>query len=253
MRQLRSVTFALPLLAAASGVAAAPKAPKVHTVTLGPVHKVPYTPAFSTPDSKDDDSSTLKIRPLFVDSRQKEWTVGELHNISDRSFAIRRALHINDALPNDPGERWVWQPASWIVVDRTTGHITALHLPDFDAAVSDAVWFRDYAAYCGTTAATSRSSKSEGAGTTASTSRSAKSEGVGTLVAVVAQAGTRKAVAQRAIGRWPQPDHAGPVCTPAKWQRLPMRATVQPTAGDPVTFDVVGATSLIEEGDNDDD
>ena len=90
------------------------------------MHKVPYTPAFSTPDSKDDDSTTLKIRPLFVDSKQKEWTVGELHNISDRSFAIRRALHINDALPNDPGERWVWQPASWIVVDRTTGHITAL-------------------------------------------------------------------------------------------------------------------------------
>ena len=230
----------LLLLAAhsATALATAPKAPKVHTVTLGPVHKVPYTPAFSTPDSKDDDSTTLKIRPLFVDSKQKEWTVGELHNISDRSFAIRRALHINDALPNDAGERWVWQPASWIVVDRTTGHITALHLPDFDAAVSDAVWFRDYAAYCGTSAPAARS---------------AKAEGVGTLVAIVAQAGTRKAVAQRAIGRWPQPEHAGPVCTPAKWQRLPMRATIQPTSGDPVTFDVVGATSLIEEGDNDEE
>ncbi len=223
---------------AVPALAAAPKPPKVHTVTFGPVHKVPYTPAFSTPDSKDEDSSTLKIRPLFVDSKQKEWTVGELHNISDRSFTIRRALHINDALPNDPGDRWVWQPASWIVVDRTTGHITALHLPDFDAAVSDAVWFRDYAAYCGTAAATSRSSKSEG---------------VGSLVAVVAEVGSRKAVAQRPVGKWPQPEHAGPVCATAKWQRLPMRATLQPIAGDPVTFDVVGATSLIEEGDNDDE
>lgn len=237
-RPLVLAMLSLPALAAEPKPPKPPKPPKVHTVALGPVHKVPYTPAFSTPDSKDEDSTTLKIRPLFVDSRQKEWTVGELHNISDRSFAIRRALHINDALPNDPGERWVWQPASWIVVDRSTGHITALHLPDFDAAVSDAVWFRDYAAYCGTTAATSRS---------------AKSEGVGSLVAVIAQAGTRKAVAQRAVGRWPQPEHAGPVCAPAKWQRLPMRATLQPTAGDPVTFDVVGATSLIEEGDNDDD
>ncbi len=219
-------------------LAAAPKAPKVHTVTLGPIRKVAFTPAFSTPDTKDDDSTTLKIRPLFVDSKQKEWTVGELHNISDRSFAIRRALHINDSLPNDPGERWVWQPASWIVVDRSTGHITALHLPAFDAAVSDAIWFRDYAAYCGTVPATSKS---------------ARSEGVGSLVAVVAEASGRKAVAQRAVGRWPQPDHAGPVCAPAKWQRLPIRATLQPTGGDPVTFDVVGSTSLIEEGDNDDE
>ena len=238
MRSPHRLSLTFFLLTAAGALASAPKPPKVHTVTLGPMHKVPYTPAFSTPDSKDDDSTTLKIRPLFVDSKQKEWTVGELHNISDRSFAIRRALHINDALPNDPGERWVWQPASWIVVDRTTGHITALHLPDFDAAVSDAVWFRDYAAYCGTIAATSRS---------------AKSEGVGSLVAVVAQAGTRKAVAQRAVGRWPQPEHAGPVCIPAKWQRLPMRATFQPATGDPITFDVVGATALVEEGDNDDD
>ena len=218
--------------------ASAPKPPKVHTVTLGPVRKVPYTPPFATPDSKDDDSTTLKVRPLFVDSKQKEWTVGELHNISDRTFAIRRALHINDALPADTAERWVWQPASWILVDRATGHITALHLPDFDAAVSNAVWFRDYAAYCGTLS---------------STSRSAKSEGVGSLVAVVAQVGGRKAVAQRPLGRWPQPDRSGPACDSATWQRLPIRATLQPTGGDPVTFDVVGSTSLIEEGDNEDE
>ena len=223
--QLAAVAlFCLPQAAHAAA------APKVHTVTLGPVRKVPYTPAFATPDSKDDDSTTLKVRPLFVDTKQKEWTVGELHNISDRTFAIRRALHINDSLPTDTGERWVWQPASWILVDRATGHITALHLPAFDSAISEAVWFRDYVAYCGL-------------------ATSAK----GGLVAVVAQVGGRKAVAQRAIGRWPQPEHAGPACTPAHWQRLPMRATLQPTGGDPVTFDVVGSTSLVEEGDNDED
>ena len=238
MRTFRRFAHVLPMFAVSAALAAAPKPPKVHTVTLGPMHRVPYTPAFSTPDTKDEDSTTLKIRPLFVDTRQKEWTVGEVHNISDRSFAIRRALHINDSLPGDAGERWVWQPASWIVVDRTTGHITALHLPAFDSAVSDAVWFRDYAAYCGTMAATGRS---------------AKSEGVGSLVAVVAQVGGRKAVAQRVVGKWPQPDHAGPVCSQAKWQRLPMRATLQPTEGDAVTFDVVGATSLIEDGDNEDE
>ncbi len=212
-------------------LALAASTPKVHTVTLGPVRKVPYTPAFATPDSKDDDSTTLKVRPLFVDAKQKEWTVGELHNISDRTFAVRRALHINDTLPGEPGERWVWQPASWILVDRTTGHITALHLPDFDAAISTAVWFRDYAAYCGI----------------ASTSKGSS------LVAVIAQSSGRKAVAQRPLGKWPQPDHTGPVCESARWQRLPMRATLQLIGGEPITFDIVGSTSLIEEGDNDGD
>jgi hypothetical protein len=31
-----------------------------------------------------------------------------------------------------------------------------------------------------------------------------------------------------------------------------MRATIQPTGGEPLTFDVVGSTSLIEEGDEPD-
>lgn len=205
--------------------------PRIHTVGLGTARRVPYTPAFSTPDSKDDDSTTLKVRPLVVDDKLKEWTVGEIHNISDRTFAVRRVLHINDALPDDPGERWVWQPASWILVDRSTGHITALHLPDFDSAISNAVWFRDYAAYCGISSTAKSSS----------------------LVAVIAEVSGRRAVAQRAIGKWPQADPAGPPCQTARWQRLPMRATLQPAGGDAITFDVIGSTSLIEEGDNDED
>ncbi len=32
------------------------------------------------------------------------------------------------------------------------GSVTALHLPDYDPAISDVIWFRDYAAYCGLTA-----------------------------------------------------------------------------------------------------
>ena len=203
----------------------------MHTVGLGAVRRVPYTPAFATADTKDDDSTTLKVRPLVVDDKLKEWTVGEMHTISDRTFAIRRVLHINDALPNDPGERWIWQPASWILVDRSTGHITALHLPNFDSAISDAVWFRDYAAYCGL-AITSKGSS---------------------LVAVIAEVNGRRAVAQRPIGKWPQPDHTGLPCQAARWQRLPMRATLQAVGADPVIFDVLGSTSLIEEGDNDDD
>jgi hypothetical protein len=204
--------------------------PKVHTVTLGPFHKVPYTQPDATPDTKNDETSSLKVRPLFVDDRQKEWTVGEIHDVTDRTFTVRRALRINDSLPGDGTQHWIWQPGPWLSVDRVTGHITALHLPDFDAAVSDVVWFRDYAAYCGT-AATAK----------------------GGLYAVVAQLGGRKAVVQRLVGKWPQTDHFIPVCQPAQWQRLPTRVTLKPTGGEAATYDVVGTASIVEEGDNGDD
>jgi hypothetical protein len=204
--------------------------PKMHTVTLGPFHKVPYTQPDATPDTKNDETSSLKVRPLFVDDRQKEWTVGEIHDITDRTFTVRRALRINDSLPGDGAQHWIWQPGPWLSVDRVTGHITALHLPDFDAAVSDVVWFRDYAAYCGT----------------ATTAK-------GGLYAVVAQLGGRKAVVQRLVGKWPQTDHFIPVCQPAQWQRLPTRVTLKPTGGEAATYDVVGTASIVEEGDNGDD
>ena len=203
--------------------------PKVHTVALGAARRVPYTQPDATPDSKADETSTLKIRPLLVDDRQKEWTTGDSHDVTDRSFTIRRALRLNDALPTDSIPHWIWQPGPWLLVDRITGHITALHLPDFDPAVSDIVWYRDYAAYCGI----------------ATTVK-------GGLYAIVAQLGARKAVVQRQVGAWPQPNHFIPVCQPAKWQRLPVRVTLQLTGGDAFTFDVVGSASIIEEGDNGD-
>ena len=74
------------------------KPPKLHAVVLGGVRKVSYTPPDTTPDEKNEDTTTLKVRPLIVDERQREWTTGELHEVTERSFAIRRALHVNDAL-----------------------------------------------------------------------------------------------------------------------------------------------------------
>src|SRR6202023_4071736 len=100
--------------------------------------------------------------------------------------------------PTDPGPHLVWQPGPLLSVDRVTGHITALHLPDFDSAVSDVAWFRDYAAYCGI----------------ATTAK-------GGLFAIVAQLGARRAVVQKQIGPWPQSNHFIPVCTAPQWQRLP--------------------------------
>jgi hypothetical protein len=228
---LALLTLALPPLAFASS---APTPAKVHIVALGAVRKVAYTPPDAAPSpgkpDKPADALTLKVRPLTVDGRQKEWTTGDAHDVTDRSFTIRRAMRLNDALPNETAARWSWQPGPWLLVDRTTGRITALHLPDFDPDVSDAVWFRDYAAYCGT-AATAK----------------------GGLFAIVAQLGARRPVVQKQIGKWPQSTPLMPVCKLAQWQRTPMRVTLQPTGGEPMTFDVLGAASLIEEGDSPDD
>ncbi len=97
----------------------------------------------------------LKIQPLVVDGIVKEWTTGEAHDVTDRSFAVRRVLRINDELPGEKpvshDKHWVWQRGPWLLVDRVTGHIAPLKLPDYDPGVSQAVWFRDYAAYCGVT------------------------------------------------------------------------------------------------------
>lgn len=203
------------------------KPAKVHTVTLGAVRKVPFTPADVTPEDHNEETTTLKVRPLFVDEREREWTMGEMHDVTDRSFAIRRVMRVNDALPGDKAEHWTWEPGPWLLVDRVTGRITALRLPEFDAAVSNVVWYRDYAAYCGI-------------GTTAK----------GGLYAMVAQLGVRRPVVQKLIGPWPQEKHSVPVCQPAEWERTPMRVILKPTGGDPLTFEVMGTVGLVEEGDD---
>jgi hypothetical protein len=203
--------------------------PKVHTVTFGAARKVPYTPPATVHASPPGDAQQLKVRPLIVDGRQREWTLGDTHDVTDRSFTVQRALRINDSLPADQTAHWVWQPGPWLLVDRSTGHITALHLPDFDALVSEVAWFRDYAAYCGV-------------------AQTAK----GGLYAVVAEIGARKAVMQKQVAPWPQPALTELPCKPAQWQRQPMRVTIQLTGGDPVTFDIVGSSSIVEEGDGED-
>ena len=214
------------LLAGVLSCACTAWAVKVHTVTLGAAKRVPYTPPEANADNKSEEATSLRVRPLIVDGAQREWTVGDAHDVTDRSFVVRRALRINDSLPGEAA-RWTWQPGPWLMVDRTTGHITALHLPAFDPAVSEAVWFRDYAAYCGIATTVHN----------------------GGLVAVVAELGARKAIVQKVIGPWPQTEAAHPVCAVSKWQRTPMRATIQPAGGQPMTFDVVGLSSLVEDNE----
>ena len=160
---------------------------------------------------------TLKIRPLLVDGLVKEWTTGDAHDVTDRSFVVRRVLRINDSLPGEKpaagDKHWVWQRGPWLLVDRVTGHIVALKLPDYDPGVSQVSWFRDYGAYCGVTA-------------------SGKS-----LYAVVAQVSVRKPVLAKKLDALKGSDRTEPLL-----------ATFHPAGKDAVSFDIIlGSAVLIEE------
>lgn len=163
-----------------------------------------------------------------MDGKVKEWTTGEAHEVTERSFAVRRAVRLNDALPADRTSRWVWQRGPWLLVDRGSGKVAALRLPDFDPAVSEAVWFRDYAAYCGV----------NGSGKQ--------------LLAVVAQVEARRPLLARKLGAWDAADHPSPACSPAVWQREPLKVSFAPTGGTAVSFDLMGSSAvLVEDGDSD--
>ena len=112
-------------------------------------------------------SSDLKVRPLIVDTRLKEYTTGTPHELTDRMFVVRRAFRINDALPKESAARWQWQRGGWLLVDRLTGHVSQLSLPEFDPFYSTASWYRDYVAYCGVSEDGKRTLCRGGAGGTA--------------------------------------------------------------------------------------
>jgi hypothetical protein len=202
-------------------------APKPHVVALGAARREPYS-AKSDPAGAKKDETELKVRPLLVDGRMKEWTTGEAHDVTDRSFAVRRAVRLNDALPADHEVHWVWQRGPWLLVDRANGKVAALRLPDFDPAVSEAVWFRDYAAYCGVNASGKQ------------------------LFAVVAQVEARRPLLAKKLGAWDAADHPSPVCAPAVWQREPLKVSFQPTGAAEVSFDLIGTSAVLVEDDDSD-
>jgi hypothetical protein len=227
---------AIPLLAATP-----PRKP--HIVALGSPRTVPYSRS-GDPAGAAPGETSLKTRPLLVDGRVSEWTTGDAHDVTDRSFVVRRALRINDTLPTDSAPsnppqaktpipsaaHWVWQRGPWLLVDKLTGRVTALKLPDYDPAASQVAWFRDFAAYCGVTA-------------------SGKS-----LFAVVAQLATRKPILAKKLSAFDPADHPWPVCGVPEWQREPLRVTFHPNRGETgqenVSFDVVGSSAkLVEDGD----
>jgi len=100
-------------------------------------------------------------------------------------------------------------------VDRSTGRITQIKLPDFDPTYSDVSWYRDYAAYCGLADDGDRVS------------------------AVVAQISVREPLYKKQLeklaGEFPES-----ICEAPLWQRQPARVTFTPLGGEKQTVEVNG-------------
>jgi len=162
----------------------------------------------------------LKVRALYVDGRVKEFTIGDAHDVTERLFVVRRGFRLNDLLPADERKvpDWRWQRGGWMMVDRSSGHISQLKLPDFDPFYSVVSWFRDYAAYCGVT------------------------EGQ-KLYAVVAQLGQRKPVLRTHIGEAKAGDNPDSECGAPVWQKQPVRVVFQPFSGQKHSFAIHGRSS----------
>jgi hypothetical protein len=226
MRTIPIVGALLVCAAVLSTVAQA--ATKVHVITFGKWTSVQW---FT--DSGTDKPVSLKIRALVIDGRVKEYAVGAPHEVTERLFVLRRVFRVNDGLPGDPAPRWQWERGGWLLVDRQTGHVSPISLPEFDVYYSAASWYRDYVAYCGV-----------------------GEDGKWTF-AMVAQIGRRKPVLKKPLSNDGALENAVPdsACPAPSWQRSPMRVSFEPAAGAKQTFairghvvDLVNDTEEEEEG-----
>ena len=160
----------------------------------------------------------LKVRALYVDSRLKEFTLGTPHDVTDRLIVVRRAFRLNDALPEEATSipNWRWQRGGWLLVDRITGHVSPINLPEFDAFYSKVAWYRDYVAYCGV------------------------SDDGKNLYAVVAQLGRRKTILKKALGGTVADDKPDSACPAPSWQRQPVRVSFSSPLDQKLTYSVRG-------------
>jgi hypothetical protein len=186
------------------GVCAA--VPKPHVIAFGKWISAKW------PNATGEKMLDLKVRALLVDTRLKEYTTGSAHELTDRLFVVRRAFRMNDALPNETATHWQWQRGGWLLVDRLTGRVSQLNLPEFDPFYSTSSWYRDYIAYCGV------------------------SEDGKKLYAIVAQVGRRKPVLKKDAGEPGGDDSPDSECPAPLWERSPMRVTFQPDDNQKLIF-----------------
>jgi hypothetical protein len=171
--------------------------PRPHVVSFGKWTVVKWKPV-------DGDSKPVevRVRGLYVDTRLKEYTLGLPHDVTDRLFVVRRAFRLNDNLPQETmPPNWQWQRGSWLMVDRVTGRVSQLLLPELDNFYSVASWYRDYVAYCGV------------------------SEDGKKLFAVVAQVGRRKPILKKTLGDAAGEEEPDSACPAPVWVRDPPRVT----------------------------
>ena len=215
----------------ATAVAAA----KSHIITFGKWTTVQWSPESAPADEKP---LTLKVRPLLVDSHVKEFTLGPAHDVTDRLFVVRRAFRLNDSLPQESTSmpRWEWQRGGWLLVDRATGRISPLNLPDFDVFYSAVSWYRDYAAYCGV------------------------SDDEKKVYAVVAEINHRKPILKKPIeianvaDKGTKDVPADSACAVPVWQRAPVRVTFEPAGAPKQTFAIRGhVVDLMTEEEEDEE
>jgi hypothetical protein len=200
-------------------------AAKVHVIAFGK-----WTPVQCSSGYGDSEKSlTVKIRALIVDGRVKECVAGAPHEVTDRLFVVRRAFRVNDSLPEESALKWQWQRGGWLLVDRITGWISAINLPEFDTVYSAASWYRDYVAYCGIA-----------------------DDGKKTY-AIVAQLSRRKPVLRKPLSAG-VPGNAAPdsICVAPEWQRDPVRVSFAAAGGENQTFSIRGrVVDLVSDADED--
>ena len=206
------------VLCIAGGEAAA--IPKTHVINFGKWMSVKW------PDAAGKKMLDLKVRPLYMDARLKEYTTGTPHDLTDRLFTVRRVFRVNDALPEENVLRWQWQRGGWLLVDRVSGKISQLSLPEFDPFYSTASWYRDYVAYCGV------------------------SEDGKKLYAMVMQVGRRKPILKKAAGEPAGDDAPDSECPAPTWERSPARVTFQPDDTQKLLFSIRGrVVDIVNEPD----
>src|SRR5579864_3067660 len=121
-------------------------AAKPHVISFGK-----WLPAKWMVGPTESEVVNIKVRSLYVDGKIKEFTTGDPHDVTDRLFVVRRVFRLNDRLPAESASapRWVWERGGWLLVDRVTGRVAQITLPEFDPFYSTGSWYRDYVAYCG--------------------------------------------------------------------------------------------------------
>jgi hypothetical protein len=165
----------------------------------------------------------MEIRPLLLRGSIERFVTGQPHPLDERYFVVRTAYRVEDVAPEDPsGLRWQWARGGWVQVDRRSGRVRDLSLPDFDPYYSEAAWHGDYAAYCGL------------------------NKDADEVLAVVARAGSRRPVLRVRLGEASGLEAPDSECTQPRWWGTPdgeTRVTFVPRDKSELTYGIHGDTA----------